>query len=278
MQSEVDPVYVLEQGSNEYERLIRQSGMFAPATRRLMVEAGIGPGMRVLDIGCGVGDVSLLCADLVGPTGSVVGIDREASAVELARIRASQADHGHLSFLVGDYRELAISALFDAIVGRLVLMYAADPTAAVYSLLSHVRPGGVVAFHEMNSEVSIAHPPSPTYSKIVGWWREVCSRAGIDREMGPKLYSTLADAGVVDPRVHVEAFVGGGPDFPGYAYMAGVARSLVAVMPQLGLVPPPEPELASLEEQFRREVVEGGGSVTLQMLYGGWGRVPLDAL
>jgi tRNA A58 N-methylase Trm61 len=56
-----DPGYALSSSSeDEHERLSRQSDLYAPFTRRLLVRAGIEPGMRVLDIGCGPGDVSLL--------------------------------------------------------------------------------------------------------------------------------------------------------------------------------------------------------------------------
>ena len=69
--------YALPATDRERQRLMSQAEMVRPITRRLFVDAGIGPGMRVLDLGCGVGDVSLLLADLVGPTGEVVGVDRD---------------------------------------------------------------------------------------------------------------------------------------------------------------------------------------------------------
>ena len=274
MDRRADPVYVLEQGKGEEERLIAQSGLFAPATHRLLVAAGIGPGMRILDVGCGVGDVALLCADLVGPTGAVVGIDREEGVVARARERVAALGHANVTFTVGDYRELPPGPPFDAVIGRLVLMYAADPAAAIRSLLPYLHPGGIVAFQEMYSDFHLAVPAAPTYTRIVGWWQEVCARAGIERAMGPKLYAALREAGLATPQVLVEAVAGGGEGFGGYAYMAAVARSLRPIMARLGLAPPDEAELEGLEDRFRREVVAGGGCVTLQLLYGGWARIP----
>ena len=75
--------YVLGHSRPEIDRLQRQAEMLRPITERLLVAAGVEPGMRVLDIGCGPGDVSTLIADLVGPTGSVVGIDPSAEALPL---------------------------------------------------------------------------------------------------------------------------------------------------------------------------------------------------
>ena len=63
-------------GEDEVARLEVQGAALAPATRMILAEAGIRPGMRVLDLGCGAGDVALLAAGLAGPGGSVVGVDR----------------------------------------------------------------------------------------------------------------------------------------------------------------------------------------------------------
>jgi SAM-dependent methyltransferase len=62
-------------GADELARLEAQGAAMAPATRMIFTEAGIRPGMRVLDLGCGAGDVAFLAAELVGPGGSVLGID-----------------------------------------------------------------------------------------------------------------------------------------------------------------------------------------------------------
>ena len=87
----ITPAYVLGHTDFEIERLQLQAGVLAGVTRRLIRECGIGPGMYVLDIGCGVGDVSMLLAEAVGEAGSVVAFDREAHAVEMAQARALAA-------------------------------------------------------------------------------------------------------------------------------------------------------------------------------------------
>jgi len=69
--------YVLGDTGAEHARLVRQAAIFNPFTERLFRDAGIGPGQRVLDIGSGVGDIAMLVARLVGPTGEVVGVERE---------------------------------------------------------------------------------------------------------------------------------------------------------------------------------------------------------
>jgi ubiquinone/menaquinone biosynthesis C-methylase UbiE len=75
----------------------------AEMIERLLIDAGIGPGMRVLDVGCGRGDVALLAAKLVGVQGEVVGIDRDPGALELARGRVRAAGLTNVTFAAGDF-------------------------------------------------------------------------------------------------------------------------------------------------------------------------------
>src|SRR3954465_7343207 len=109
-----DPLYIMGYSERERDRLVQQAGLFGHFTKRLLLEAGLTAGMRVLDVGCGVGDVSLLCAELVGPQGAVVGMDRDAVVLAKARERAQAAGLGHVSFAEGDFRSSPIDGVFDA--------------------------------------------------------------------------------------------------------------------------------------------------------------------
>src|SRR5215471_20485532 len=83
--------YALGYSESEHERLIRQAALIAPITERFFCEAGIGPGQRVLDLGSGMGDVAMLVARLVGSSGEVFGVERDANSVERAKARVAAA-------------------------------------------------------------------------------------------------------------------------------------------------------------------------------------------
>jgi ubiquinone/menaquinone biosynthesis C-methylase UbiE len=134
----------------EHARLVRQAKLFEPLTERLFREAGIIHGMAVLDVGCGMGDVSMLAARLVGPSGRVVGVDQDERVLERARERAHAAGFENLLFLNSDVATLTYSQPFDAAVGRFVLQFLPDQISALRGLHAMVRPGGGLAFQEVS--------------------------------------------------------------------------------------------------------------------------------
>src|SRR6266478_8175383 len=115
--------YALGSTDAEHERLIWQAARVAPITERLFREAGIGSGQRVLDIGSGVGDVAILAARLVGPSGEVVGIERDPRSIVKARARVTEAGFHNVSFNESTVDDISDENPFDAVVGRFILMY-----------------------------------------------------------------------------------------------------------------------------------------------------------
>lgn len=93
------PTYALGYSEREFRRLRFQGEYFRDFTEDVLLRAGLARGRRVLDLGCGVGEVSLVAADLVGGCGSVVGIDRSEPALDVARQRAAAGGYGRLSFV-----------------------------------------------------------------------------------------------------------------------------------------------------------------------------------
>ena len=108
--------YVLGDTGAEHARLIRQAAIFNPFTERLFRDAGIGPGQ--LDIGSGVGDIAMLVARLVGPTGEVVGVERDVSTMAKARDRVAEAGLHNVGFMESDVGHVVSSEPFDAVVGH----------------------------------------------------------------------------------------------------------------------------------------------------------------
>src|SRR5213594_4212943 len=106
--------YALGSTDAEHERLIRQAARLAPYSERFFREAGISTGQRVLDLGSGVGDVAMLAARLVGPSGDVVGVERDPRSIARARARVAEAGLRNVSFTQSDVNQIQSSKPFDA--------------------------------------------------------------------------------------------------------------------------------------------------------------------
>lgn len=122
--------YALGRTQEETRRLRLQAQVLNPFTRRLFEQAGITAGMKVLDVGSGTGDVALLLANMIGPGGTVVGVESNPTILNTARARVDEAGLSNVAFLVGDIESMQFDASFDAIVGRFVLIHL--PSPAVY--------------------------------------------------------------------------------------------------------------------------------------------------
>ena len=267
--------YVLGEGEAETRRLIRQGRSHNPSTRRLLQEAGLGEGMRVLDAGSGAGDVALLAAELVGPEGSVLGVDRNPLVLAAARGRAREAGLDNVTFLEGDLGSPELGEGFDAVVGRFVLQHHPEPILALRSLAARARPGGIVAFQEMNlrPESLQLYPPTPLWEQYWGWSRALF-RFGGEAEMGYKLHRTFLTAGLPEPEMRLEAAVGGGLRWEGYEDAAETLRSLLPIIVKLGIVTEEEVEIETLAERLRGETVAADGIVKAPEVVGAWARRP----
>ena len=127
-------------------------------------------------------------------------MDRDPAALARARERAVGAELPNVRFIAGDFRELPPGESFDAVVGRAVLMYAADPAAALRSLLPHLRSGGIVAFQEFDYTTLVAVPSASLMEQLADWWRRTAGQAGIELQMGFKLFPAYMAAGLPDRR------------------------------------------------------------------------------
>jgi SAM-dependent methyltransferase len=266
--------YALGHSDFELKRLSTQARIVDPITRRFFIEAGIGPGMRVLDVGSGAGDVAMLLARLVGPGGTVVGSDTSAQALATARQRINQAGLTNVSFADGDPSLIRFEEPFDAVAGRYVLQFVPDGSAALARLSRHLRPGGIVAFHELDWKGARSVPDMPLYDRCCALCAETIGRLGAKTSMGPKLHDLFVDAGLPAPSMRLESFVGAGDAREdGVRLVTDLVATLLPDMERLGIVRPGEVDIETLPLRVLAEADAVGGVVIGRSEIGTWCRV-----
>jgi 2-polyprenyl-3-methyl-5-hydroxy-6-metoxy-1,4-benzoquinol methylase len=274
-QNNQDRVYVLGHSAEELNRLIDQARLFGELTEDVFVRAGIGPGMRVLDVGCGAGDVSFLLARMVGPSGAVVGVDRSEDAVAMANARAQAMGLGQVSFSQGEIEDISLDQQVDAAVGRFVLMYSPNPSVSLRRIAENVRAGGIVAFQEMNVAEAKSFPQVDLFEQSMRWIIETLDREKVKNLMGLGLYRTFVEAGLPSPQLIMGARVEGSSDSLGYQIVAQVVKSLLPVMEKLGIANEKEVQIETLAQRLRDEVISRGAVIVLPPLVGAWTRTLL---
>jgi ubiquinone/menaquinone biosynthesis C-methylase UbiE len=261
--------------NREQRRLCVLSRHWAPATLRMLSQAGIEPGMRVLDVGCGSGDVSLLTASLVGRSGSVVGVDRSADAIARATERGRDEEMTNVRFLVGELdRPLEIAGHFDAIVGRFVLMYLPDPVATLRSLYALLRPGGTAAFVEMDIEVMKSVPHTPLMHNLTGWIVNTLVCARIATTMGPRVWAALDAAGYSSPVNSVWWEAAPAPAAEATQVLTEMTRKLLPLIEECDVIDRAAVDIDHLQERLQAELLAAHAALMPPAIVGTWARRP----
>jgi 2-polyprenyl-3-methyl-5-hydroxy-6-metoxy-1,4-benzoquinol methylase len=266
--------YPLGYSELEARRLAEQGALLEELTADIFRRAGLREGMTVLDIGCGVGDVSLLAARLVGPKGAVLGIDRAASSVQTARGRANALGVTHARFEQADLANFETDQTFDALVGRLVLLYLPDPARTLRRLSQYLRPGGIVAFQEFDMSATSQVPAGELFLKVRSWLLAAFAAAGAQLDMGTGLYSTFLRAGFPSPDMTAATLVACGPATPGYGYLVGVLRSLLPFVERTHVATAAEIDIDSLAVRMHEDALAHERVMFLPRVVGAWTAVP----
>jgi SAM-dependent methyltransferase len=254
------------------ERLDHRSALMAPATRLILQEAGIGPGMRVLDLGTGTGDVARLAADLVGPQGRVVGLDRATDALAAAEQRRRADGVTNISFVEGDIDSWVHDDEFDAVVGRLVLFRLRDPAGALTHHTRSLRPGARVVAMDLDASAVRSVPATPTVSETLGWILRGFHRIGANPMMGSRLGELLETAGLRNPTVLGFNTYHPWHDLDGPLLIAGVVRGLLTAL-AAGNRAGADIDPDTLPERMAFELASSGAVLVPPALVGAWATV-----
>ncbi len=268
------PKYVLGAAEEEIARLDAQAAIIDRATRVLLRESGIAPGMRVLDLGSGLGHVTFAVAELVGPEGSVVGIDQAEPLLEVAEQRRLAAGLDNVRFAAADVRTFEPEQPVDAVVGRLILFHLPDAVDVLRHHAAALRAGGLAVLLDFDLGTCRTEPTVPLFETIRGWVEAAFRSAQAEPRIGAKLAPILREASFVDVEtLGVQMYFA--PDDPvGTAMVAGVALALAGPIVAAGIATEQELGAATLEQRLADELRSANAVLLTPNVVAAWGRRP----
>ncbi|MEZ4239914.1 MAG: class I SAM-dependent methyltransferase [Myxococcota bacterium] len=260
--------YSLGSDDPEIKRLDLQAASLEAPTRALLRAGGLRPGMRVLDLGCGLGHVASIAAEIVGAEGAVVGIDNQARMIEVANSRAS----ANVRFLEGDVRTWRDAEPFDAIIGRLILFHLPDAVAVLQHHMEGLKPDGLVLSLDFDLASIRAEPQIPTIAKYNEWLLAGFRSVGANPVLGARLILLLAEAGLAGVQgAGMQSYLA--PDDPrGPAMFAGVIRSLAPAIVRAGIATEEQLDIDTLADRVGSELKAANAVILPPVLGAAWGR------
>ncbi len=187
--------YAITGGEQGKQRLDLLAEMMRPTTLRLLEQAGLRSGDRCLDLGCGGGNVVLDMARIVGPGGSVTGVDVDPQIIELARQDATDAGAGNVEYHVADARVFD-GGPFDLVYCRFLLSHVAEPDSVLARIRQLAQPGGRIAVESIDMSGSYCHPHDPAHARYAELYTEAVRRGGGDADLGRRLPAMALAAGL----------------------------------------------------------------------------------
>jgi len=195
-----NPAYVLATGEAAAYRLRILHNLYGPGTHRALKAAGLKRGMRVADLGCGVGMVTALLARLVGPQGVAVGIDYSGEQLAQARQQAKKSG-GNMAFVEASATETGLASdTFDLVYCRFLLLHLPQPELALREMLRLLKPGGVLLCEDGDLTSSGSQPPS-ALGAFADLWGRLGPHKGVDYTLGNRLYEMVHAAGFMAPEI-----------------------------------------------------------------------------
>jgi SAM-dependent methyltransferase len=195
--------YVLATGDRAVGRLQLLHNIYSPAGKRALLKAGLRPGMRVADFGCGTGATTRLLAEIVGEEGQVTGIDLHEPQLVQAGNLCTQSGHRNVSLCRADACDTGLPGeTFDVVYCRFLLIHLPDPAACLWEMRRVLKRGGLIFVEDGDLSTAGSVPPSPL-DETGRLFAQLGPRKGVDYLLGRNLYHMVKSAGFDDVEIEI---------------------------------------------------------------------------
>jgi ubiquinone/menaquinone biosynthesis C-methylase UbiE len=265
--------YPLGGTQTELGRLLTQAEAYEPQANWLLDQLGVQPGWRAVDIGCGpIGILNLLCKR-VGPRGSVVGLEREARFVAMAKAEIAKRGLVNVQMVEADALNTGLEKeSFDLVHERLVMINVSARDEFLTEMLSLLRPGGIVALEDVDNVSWLCQPAHPSWDILLNAFHSVFHAGGGDGFIGRRLPVLLHAAGVQNVQIKITVETPALGDYR-RTHLIALIDSIREKVIAKGLLK--EAELKEHKEALARHLDDPATIVIDKLLVQAWGQKPI---
>lgn len=264
--------YWLGAGEAERVRLLAQGSAYHAEAELLFDRIGVRPGWHAVDMGCGPLGVLDLLAYRIGPSGVVVGLDREPEMLRMAETSLAERDLRGVQLVRGEIGASGLAACsFDLVHGRLIFVNNKYPQNNVTEMVRLTHPGGYVALQDIDKLSWICEPAHPAWDRLMSAFRTARAAAGLDEFIGRRLPGMLRAAGIVDIGidVHADVWRSGDLNQTKLLHFTGIFREQMLATGELS-----ETELDTSVQELAAHLADPDTFVLNGILFQAWGRKP----
>jgi len=179
--------YVIGVGKEDEERLFLLNELFGKTSKDFLIKAGLTPGMRVLEVGCGTGNMTKWIAKQIGDSGHLTAVDISQEQIQIAKENCSELNN--VSFITSSLFDLQQEKSFDLIYSRFLIMHLQNPLEGLHHLKQLLKPNGILVSEEATNSITACYPKSPVFNKYREMVMSLFQKNNIDYDIGEKLYS-----------------------------------------------------------------------------------------
>lgn len=263
---EINP-YIIERGAEGKKRLNVLADILNPYSRQLIESEGSIVGKNFFDVGCGGGNVSLMAAQMVGATGTVLAVDFDEEIVQLAASDAQEIGLNNITFRVQSAYEIAEENSFDIAYSRFLLSHLTNPAEVINNMIRALKPGGRIIVEDIDFSGHYCCPERWSFTSYINLFTTAAKNNGQDANIGLSLFSlfrqtdlTQVSFDVVQPSFHT-----GSGKWMAYLTMDKIRNAVL----QQGLAS--ENEISNILSDLKAFIEDEGTIISLPRIFRVWG-------